>query len=116
MDFISIDFLTELPLTPRNNKHILVINHHFSKFVRLYAIPNRTTETAAKKIIDFVLDFGLPEKLLSAQDPAYESNLFKELLKGLGIKKVHTSGYRPQTNGLTEQFNKTIKQYLTVFL
>ena len=37
-------------------------------------------------------------------------------MKNLGVKKLRTSGYRPQTNGLTEQSNTTVKNYLTTFL
>ena len=58
----------------------------------------------------------MPYKLLSDKDPAFESKLFQELMKILEIKKIRTSGYRPQTNGLTEQSNSTIKNYLTIFL
>ena len=37
-------------------------------------------------------------------------------MKNLGIKKIRTSGYRPNTNGLTEQSNTTTKNYLTTYL
>ena len=84
--------------------------------MRLYPIKDRQAETAAKCVADFCMDFGIPWKLLSDQDPAYESRLFKELMRILEITKLRTSGYRPQTNGLTEQSNSTIKKYLTIFL
>ena len=34
----------------------------------------------------------------------------------LGIKKLRTSGYKPRSNGLTEQSNLTTKKYLTAFV
>ena len=55
-------------------------------------------------------------KLLSDKDPSYEGHLFQCLMKNLGVKKLRTSGYRPNTNGLTEQSNTTTKNYLTIFL
>ena len=116
LDLISIDFLVDLPKTDRGNIHILVINDHFSRFIRLYAVKDRREETAAKFVADFCLDFGIPFKLLSDKDPAFESKLFQELMKILEVKKIRTSGYRPQTNGLTEQSNSVIKNYLTIFL
>ena len=81
LDFISIDFIVDLPKTDRGNLHILVINDHFSRFIRLYAIKDRVAETAAKYIADFCLDFGIPRKLLSDKDPAYEAKLFKEIMR-----------------------------------
>ena len=119
LDFISIDFLADLPPTApttRGNRHILVVNDHFSKLIKLYPIKNRLAETAAKCLRDYFLEYGIPGKLLSDQDPAYESKLFSELMKILEVNKLRTSGYRPQTNGLTEQSNSTIKNYLTIFM
>ena len=85
LNFVSIDFVVDLPRTERNNTHILVINDHFSKFIRLYPIKDRQAETAAKCIVDFCMDFGIPRKLLSDQDPAYESRLFREMMRLLDI-------------------------------
>ena len=116
IEFISIDYQVDLPTTPRGKKHILVVNDHFSKFIKLYAVKDRTAPTAASCMTNYVLQFGIPDKLLSDQDPSYESNLFQCLMNNLGIKKLRTSGYRPNTNGLTEQSNTTIKNYLTAFL
>ena len=53
---------------------------------------------------------------MSDKDPNYESLLFKALMTNLGIKKIRTSGYRPNANGVTEQSNTTTKTYLTAFL
>ena len=38
LDYVSIDFFVDLPRTPRENQHILVINDNFSKFIRLYPL------------------------------------------------------------------------------
>ena len=106
----------DLPTTKRGNKHILVINDHFSKYMQLYAIKDRTALTAAKCVLDFSLKFGLPRKFFSDQDPAYESELFQCLMTLLGVNKLRTTNYHPQSNGLTEQSNLKTKQYLTAFL
>lgn len=116
LELISIDFLVDLPLTARGNCHILVINDQFSKLIQLYAVKDRTASTAAKCIVDYSLKFGLPYKLMSDQDPSSESDLFKYLMKELGVKKLRTTAYHPQSNVLTEQSNLTTKQYLTSYL
>ena len=38
------------------------------------------------------------------------------LSHSLGIKQVFTSPYHPQTNGLTERMNKTIKQVISAYV
>ena len=65
---------------------------------------------------DYILTYGIPLKILTDQDPSFESKLFQELSSWLGIKKLRTSGYNPRSNGLTEQSNLTTKNYLTAFV
>ena len=113
---ISIDYIVNLPITKNRNCHILVANDHFTKFIQLYAVKDRTAETAAKCLHDYALRFGIPYKLFSDQDPAFESDLIKAFCNLLGIKKNRTSGYNPKSNGLTEQSNRTTKEYLTSFV
>eukprot|EP00795_Rhopilema_esculentum_P015819 gene15819-7129_t len=46
-------------------------------------------------------------------DPAFESELFQTWMKKRGLSKVRTTGYNPRSNGLTEQSNVIVKDYLT---
>ena len=77
---------------------------------------DRTALTASRYIYDYCLLFGIPEKLYSDQDPAYESNLFKHLMTSLGVEKLRTSGYNPKANGQCEKTNDIIKKYLLKYV
>ena len=116
LDLVSIDYLVELPVTARSNKHIMIINDHFSKFIQAYAVKDRTALTASKCVLDYCLKFGIPLRLFSDRDPAFEATLFQELMKALGVKKLRTTGYNPRSNGLTEQSNSMVKDYLLAYL
>ena len=70
----------------------------FKRFSRLQPIRNRVAITA-KWLADYVLEFGLPLKLLSNQNPSYENDLFKELLINLGIKKLEPVVTDPKQMG-----------------
>ena len=48
IELVSIDFLVELPVTARNNRHIMCINDHFKKFIQIYPVSDCTAKTAAK--------------------------------------------------------------------
>ena len=61
------------------------------------------------------LCFGVPRKLCSDRDPSYEADLFQFVMKKMGVKKLRTIGYYPQSNGLTEQSVSMAKNYLTAF-
>ena len=78
----------DFPTTEKENKHILTIVDQFTKFIVLYPIPDRTAKTAAKFIYDFILKFGIPLKLLSDQDPAYESKLFDDVDDVVGGEEI----------------------------
>ena len=47
LELVSIDYLTELPRSARNNIHLLVINDQLSKFIQVYAIKDITVKTAS---------------------------------------------------------------------
>ena len=98
LEVISIDYIAELPNAPRGYNHMLVIKDYFAKFLKLYA---------AKCVVDYSLDYGIPLKLLSDQDQTYESELFQQVMKNLGIKKLGTN----QLMGLQ---NKAILQQRTI--
>ena len=55
LELVSIDFLVDLPVTAKHNQHILVINDHFTKYIQLYAVKDRTAPTAAKCVVDYSL-------------------------------------------------------------
>ena len=115
MDLVSIDYMVDLPVTARGNRHLLAINDHFSKFMQLYPVRDRRANTAARCVLDFFLKFGIALKLYSDCDPAFESKLFQELMRLLGVKKLRTTGYNAKANGLTEKSNEFSKNYLTAY-
>ena len=55
---------------------------------------------------------GAPAELLSDQGANFMSVLMAEVCALFAVKKVNTSGYHPQTNGLCECFNDTLIQML----
>ena len=56
---------------------------------------------------------GVPLELLSDNHGrAFLSGLIKEVQLLLGFKKFNTSAYPPQTDGLVEQFNRTLTSML----
>ena len=77
MELVWIDFLADLPITHRGNRHKLSINDQFSKFTQLYAVPDRTAATSAKCVFDYFLKFAIAKKLYSDRNPAFESELFQ---------------------------------------
>ena len=52
---------------------------------------------------------GVPKEILTDQGSNFMSQLLAELHRLLGVKAILTSPYHPQTDGLVERFNQTLK-------
>ena len=63
-----------------------------------------------------IFPHGSPQQLLSDHGSQFHSEVLQVLSHSLGIKQVFTSPYHPQTNGLTERMNKTIKQVISAYV
>ena len=56
-------------------------------------------------------EWGYPE-ILSDQGTNFMSQLLKEIYRLLNIHPIRTTPYHPQTDGLVERFNRTLKSML----
>ena len=117
MERIAIDILGELHETPRGNKYIVVIGDYFTKWTEALPIPNMEACTVAKVLVENVLcRFGIPQVIHSDQGRQFESNLFQEMCKLLGIHKTRTTPYHPQSDGMVERFNRTLAAMLSAYV
>ena len=55
---------------------------------------------------------GIPKEILTYQGSNFLSKLLTEIYRMLGIKPIRTIPYHPQTNGLVDRFNQTLKAML----
>ena len=55
---------------------------------------------------------GLPEEILTKQGSCFMYGLMKRLCQSLKVRQIKTSVYPPQTDGLVERFNQTLKHML----
>ena len=69
--------------------------------------------TVANIFYNFVCRFGAPVYLHTDQGCNFESKLIYKVCALLGIEKTRTSSYHPQSNGMVEQFNKTLLDILS---
>ena len=116
-DRVFMDILGELPETDRGNKYIVVITDAFTKWTQALPLPDQTAQTVADALMTNVFSlFGVPRQIHTDQGRNFESNLFKELCELLGIKKSRTTPYRPQSDGQTERFNRTLQQMLKTYV
>ena len=95
LELVHIDYLC---LEPGKGKeeNILVVMDHFTQCTQAYITQSQIAQTMAKVLWDnFIIHYGLPEKILSDQGRNFESELIADLCKLTGTKKLRTSPYHP---------------------
>jgi len=113
---IGIDFIGPLPTTDNGNKYVLVFTDYTTRWVEAFATSDMEAKTVAKIFVnEIVCRHGAPGELLSNQGRNFLSKLIKEVCDYLKTKKIQTTAYHPQTNGLTERFNGTLCRMLSIY-
>jgi len=105
----SMDVTGPYPQTERKNKYLLTFIDHFTKFVEAFPIPEKTAERGARVYATRIITrHGTGSKLITDQGPAFMSTFFRETCKILGVQKIRTSIYHPQSNGMVERLPFTM--------
>ncbi|VDI80182.1 Hypothetical predicted protein [Mytilus galloprovincialis] len=115
-DRIGIDIVGPCPITQDGNEYMIVVQDYFTKWTEVYPVVRHNALTVADKLATkFFCRFGLPSQIHSDQGREFESDLFANLCSLFGIEKTRTCPYRPQSDGLVERMNRTLKQMLSIF-
>ena len=105
---VAVDVL-QLPKTVNGNQYVIVFMDYLTKWPEAFAAADQTAETIARLFVEQIIcRHGIPQELLSDRGQNFLSNLIQEICKVLQVKKLNTSGYHPQTDGLVEKFNSTL--------
>jgi transposase InsO family protein len=116
-EWVSMDFITQLPKTKGGWDAIVVFVDMFSKMVHL--VPTKTTATApdtAQLFFNHVFKLhGLPKAIVSDRDAKFTSKFWQTLFKTMGTRLVMSTAFHPQTDGQTERANKTLEDMLRAF-
>jgi transposase InsO family protein len=104
-----MDILGPLPKTEHGNRLLLVIFDRFSKLTRTVPLRTITALGVAKAFRDaWVFSYGPPRYFLTDNGTQFNATFFLSVCRELGIAKIFTTAYHPQTNGQVERFNRTI--------
>ena len=111
---VEVDVL-QLSMSMDGKKYAVVFMEYFTKWPEVFAVPHQMAETITRLLVEQVIHrHGVTEQLLSDQrGKSFLSSLVQEACKLISTKKINTSGYHPQCDGLVEKFNSTLINMLS---
>lgn len=118
LERVGIDIIGRInPPSTKGNQYILVIEDYYSKFLEAIPLKSHTADVVADAFItEWVSRYGCPKEIHTDQGREFESQLFNKIMEILDIKKTRTSPYRPQSDGVVERGNKSLKDMIKTFV
>lgn len=114
---ISMDFITDLPITQEGKDAILTVVDSLTK--QAHFVPCLKTDSASDVAVLFRREIwrhhGLPKIMISDRDSRFVSDFWTALNRLLNITGRTSTAFHPQTDGQTERANRTIEQILRFY-
>lgn len=115
---VTMDFITCLPKTSKENVGVLVFVDKLTKFVRMAPIKEKCSAAdAAELFIEHVMqNHGLPCTMVSDRDTRFTSEFWREFCKRADIRQRMSTSFHPQTDGQSERMIRVVEEVLRHFV
>ena len=117
MELVHIDYVG-MEVTVATDKkpvvrNVLVVVDHFTCYVQAFITKNHTARTTARVLYDnYFSVFGFPQRLMSDQGTEFCGKVIAAMCSLLGVEKICTTPYHPQTNGSAERVHQTLQRMI----
>ena len=85
---------------------------YITKWPEAFALRNSRAETVVNWLIDLTSRVGVPQGILMDNGTNFVSKVVKQFFQTTGVHQIRTSLYHPETDGMVERFNSTLKRLL----
>ena len=100
-----MDIVGPLPKTKRGNRFILTICDYATRYPEAIPLPSIEASRVARELLLLFTRVGVPEEVLTDQGTNFMSTMLDDIYHALQIRRIRTTPYHPQTDGLVECFN-----------
>lgn len=94
---------------PQTERYGIVLCDLYSRWPEVALCADVTASTVINLLEAVFSREGVPEELISDNGPQFRSAALAAYLRRLGVRHVFSSPYSPQTCGLVERTNRTVK-------
>ena len=90
-------------------QNVLVAVDHFTRYVQAFITKNHTARTMARVLYNnYFSVFGFPQRLMSDQGTEFCGKVIAAMCSLLGVEKIRTTPYHPQTNRSADRVHQTL--------
>ena len=117
MELVHIDYIGMEVMVATDKKpivkNVLVVVDHFTWYVQAFVTKNHTVRTTARVLYNnYFSVFGFPQCLMSDQGTEFCGKVIAAMCSLLGVEKIRTTPYHPQTNGSAERVHQTLQRMI----
>lgn len=104
-----MDFIGPLSRSAWGHRFTLVIMDYATQDPEVVPLQGMQATGVAQALMQLFAQVGLPREVITDRDKPFTSGVLRALCSSPGITQHFTSIYHPQSDGLVEQLNKTLK-------
>ncbi|CAB0033550.1 unnamed protein product [Trichogramma brassicae] len=117
LEVVEMDIVGPLPLTVSGNKYILTLQCNLTKYSEAIPLPDVKAGMIASAFSnEFVCRFGCPQTLRTDMGQNLIGKVFSTLAKLFKIRQIHSTAYRPQTEGSLERSHHSLIEYRKMYI
>ena len=113
---IAMDVVGPLDKSRAGHKYILVTCDYATRYPEAFPLRNTKSRQVANSLIQLFSRVGIPREIITDQGTNFNSGFMRQVYSLLGIRGIRTTPYHPQTDGMVERFNQTLKAMLRKYV
>ncbi len=109
---VAVDLVGPLPKGKGGARYLLTYVCMATRWPEAIPLRSITAKSVAEALLEIFSRTGIPELVLTDQGSQFVGKVMSNLCSLLGIERVRTSPYHPQSNGVVERMHGTLKAVL----
>lgn len=100
-----------------NGRYIVVMTEYLTRWVEAVAIKNKTGKMVTDQLINKIYcRYGAVQIIQTDQGSEFTNSIFESICNRFNSIHIKSTPYMPQTNGLTERFNRTVCSMISKYI
>ena len=115
-DRVAMDLIGPFDWSTQGYRFVLVLVDYATRYPEAVPLRNISVKSVAQALFQIISRVGIPKEILTDQGTSFMSRTLRELYELLGIRCIRIRVSHPQTDGLVERFNTTLKSMTRKFV